>query len=115
MERVDVTEEVQRRLREARLRRLRDEPSTSHKRKFGVYEGGESGNGGADGSGAGAGGEDAKGGEADEEGGSARKRMRASGRFESIAEKMKRKEGGMTMGWEEVGRDVRGRAKRVRR
>ena len=35
---VDVTEEVNRRLRESRLRRLMDSPSTSQKRKRGAFE-----------------------------------------------------------------------------
>lgn len=38
MQHVDVTEEVQRRLRESRLRRLMDSPSTSQKRKYDAYD-----------------------------------------------------------------------------
>lgn len=84
-----------------------DTPSTSHKRKFGAYEalegegGGESANAGEEG--------------AEQEVWTARKRVRASGSFEPVAGVVKRKEEGITMGWEEVGRDVRGRAKRARR
>ncbi|KAJ4376233.1 hypothetical protein N0V83_001516 [Neocucurbitaria cava] len=35
---IDVTEEVSRRLRESRLRRLMDTPSTAQKRKYNAYE-----------------------------------------------------------------------------
>ena len=104
IQRIDVTEEVQRRLREARLRRLMDNPSTAHKRKFGDMEGVES-------TGDGAAGEAA----AHEETWTARKRVRASGTFESAGGHMKRKEENITLGWEEVGRSRRGNTKRVRR
>lgn len=38
VQRIDVTEEVNRRLRESRLRRLMETPTTSHKRKYDAYE-----------------------------------------------------------------------------
>lgn len=99
IQRIDVTEEVQRRLREARLRRLADSPSTSHKRNFDAMEGveGEQSTGAATPTGQGT-----------------RKRMRL-GFYEPVVRHTKRKEGNMTLGWEEVGKPVGGKAKRVRR
>lgn len=100
-----MTEEVNRRLREARLRRLGDTPSTSQKRKFDAYEGSESW---GDTEGA-----------TDQESDYIRqtptKRIRASGSFEPIAGMMKRKEDGITMGFADVGKEERGSAKRRKR
>ncbi|KAF1972488.1 hypothetical protein BU23DRAFT_534774 [Bimuria novae-zelandiae CBS 107.79] len=103
VQRIDVTEEVRRRLHESRLRRLMDSPSTSQKRKFDAYEGVESG-----------GDTEGGGGETEQEVWTVRKRARASGAFEPVG-RTKRKEEGITVGWEDVGVEERGRAKRVRR
>lgn len=102
IQRVDVTEEVNRRLREARLRRLVDSPSTSQKRKFGAYESMENW------------GETEDNTEQEDEavGRSPFKRVRASGTFEPIASVMKRKEEGITVGFADVGQEERGSVKR---
>ncbi|KAJ4351159.1 uncharacterized protein N0V89_006498 [Didymosphaeria variabile] len=105
VQRIDVTEEVNRRLREARLRRLVDSPSTSQKRKFDAYDSME--NWGET--------EGATDQEAEYMGRSPTKRIRASGTFEPIAGVMKRKEEGITMGFEDVGKEERGSAKKRRR
>ncbi|KAF2451840.1 hypothetical protein P171DRAFT_12643 [Karstenula rhodostoma CBS 690.94] len=105
VQRVDVTEEVNRRLREARLRRLVDTPSTSQKRKFDVYENMETW------------GETGGSTEQEDEsmGRSPVKRIRASGTFEPIASVMKRKEEGITVGFADVGKEERGNVKRRKR
>jgi hypothetical protein len=105
VQRIDVTEEVNRRLREARLRRLGDSPGTSQKRKFGAYESMESWG-------------ETEGSTEREDmdmGRSPTKRIRASGTFEPIAGVMKRKEEGITLGFEGVGKEERGNAKRRKR
>ncbi|KAF9739061.1 hypothetical protein PMIN06_005310 [Paraphaeosphaeria minitans] len=105
VQRVDVTEEVNRRLREARLRRLVDTPSTSQKRKFDAYETVETW------------GETRDNTEQEDEAmrRSTFKRIRASGTFEPLASAMKRKEGGITVGFTDVGKEERGNVKRRKR
>jgi hypothetical protein len=105
VQRIDVTEEVNRRLREARLRRLGNSPSTSQKRKFDAYESMESWG-------------ETEGSTEREDmymGRSPMKRVRASGTFEPIAGVMKRKEEGISVGFGDVGREERGTAKRHKR
>ena len=72
---VDVTEEVNRRLQESRLRRLMQTPSTAQKRKFDAYEDGPRSDGPA-----GTGEEKQKGGSEYER--TPTKRLRSSGMFE---------------------------------
>lgn len=106
VQRIDITEEVNRRLQEARLRRLVGSPSTSQKRKFDAYESMETWGGSEDTP------------EPQEDnalGRSPFKRIRATGTFEPIASVMKRKEGGITMGFTDVGKEERGNAKRRKR
>ncbi|KAL1592665.1 hypothetical protein SLS60_011081 [Paraconiothyrium brasiliense] len=80
-------------------------PSTSQKRKFDAYDSME--NWGET--------EGATDQEAEYMGQSPTKRIRASGTFEPIASVMKRKEGKITVGFADVGKDERGSAKKRRR
>ncbi|KAF2689230.1 hypothetical protein K458DRAFT_290663, partial [Lentithecium fluviatile CBS 122367] len=83
---IDVTEEVNRRLRESRLRRLMDSPSTSQKRKRDAFDDTRMGNGG-----------DSEGAVEDDVDirRTPTKKLRASGSFEPA---LKRKENGATSG-----------------
>ncbi|OAG09446.1 uncharacterized protein CC84DRAFT_1067352, partial [Paraphaeosphaeria sporulosa] len=103
VQRVDVTEEVNRRLREARLRRLVDSPSTSQKRKFDAYESMETW-GETD--------DSTEQQEDDAMGRSPFKRIRASGTFEPIASVMKRKEGSIAVGFTDMEKEERVHVKR---
>jgi hypothetical protein len=81
---VDVTEEVNRRLRESRLRQLMDSPSTAKKRKLDTYETPENDDGDADAS------------DWSEKYKSPTKKIRSSGQFEQMVklnEGVKRGEG----------------------
>ncbi|KAJ4305619.1 hypothetical protein N0V90_001150 [Kalmusia sp. IMI 367209] len=100
---IDVTEEVNRRLRESRLRRLMDSPSTSQKRKYDALEGVESGG-------------DTEGDQEDVwQGRSPMKKIRASGSFEPIAAVMKRKENGASPNNGGEGQEDRNSFKRRKR
>lgn len=104
MQYVDVTEEVNRRLRESRLRQLMDSPSTAQKRKFDAY---------GDGRGDDGGGEETEG--ILGEGRSPVKRLRSVGQFEGVVtakEGLKRtgeNEGGEGDGREDGREDVKRR------
>ncbi|KAH3913582.1 hypothetical protein HBH56_104960 [Parastagonospora nodorum] len=99
VERVDVTQEVNRRLQESRLRRLMETPSTAQKRKRDALEEPRSGST-VDGDG-----RNYSGSEYD---GTPTKRLKCSGAFEQVG---KRKEDGVERG----GEKVEGRAKFKRR
>lgn len=82
---VDVSEEVNRRLHESRLRRLMNSPSTAQKRKYDAFEDTRMGSGGDT--------EDDREELLDRDR-SPTKRLRASGTFESVL--LKRKESGLS-------------------